>query len=322
MNIDIDKCTKGKVLGRGMNGTTCLAKCGKTQYALKVQRLWRGYVKKSSVSPYWREIEFAERVANKYPKYFTKLYGYDIIYGCDHVQKYKYPFELILPKYQKKFKETAESPYCARFLYALVDGDVESLIKKVNLTHKQYSSMIYQLIDIIDILKKYGYKHTDTNPGNIGYRKTDKKGVYEYVLIDYGSILHSKYIMDNNDRMRWRRSDDMFSIMNILIFNPIWDYISKNKIKINTYEQDVERFKKSSYRALLSKYTNNIHLQLLLFNIVFPGKFQEFVLGNKNPEKIKFIPKLGLPIEDILFIASNFNESSKIKDYLRLKYFN
>ena len=122
-------------------------------------------VEKNLASREWREIEFSLNMANKHPDQFMKLYKYDVVDNCTHVQEYpnelkKYPVYL-----QKIFTKKNNSTYCIRKVYSLVDTVLKDVIRR--LTVKQIYSMIAQTTYIIYLMKEYGYTHNDFHTQNI-----------------------------------------------------------------------------------------------------------------------------------------------------------
>jgi len=102
----LDEITIGKYIAKGMMGTVYLAtdKEG-NKYAYKIGKILPREVKKSLKSEYWRENDFAENLANKYPDQFMYLYDSKIENNCKHTQNFSgFDFTMNdLPKAQQTY---------------------------------------------------------------------------------------------------------------------------------------------------------------------------------------------------------------------------
>ena len=90
----------GQILGKGMFGQTYSVCYDNKKYALKIQKILKKDMNKSSKSGIWREIKFYKFIdsLSKYEQtYFMKMHKYEF-HKCDH--KYKRPFKI----QKKKFK--------------------------------------------------------------------------------------------------------------------------------------------------------------------------------------------------------------------------
>ena len=117
MKTLLNKIEKGDYIAKGMMGTIYLAKNNEgNKYAYKIGKILPKDVKKSLKSEYWRENDFAENLANKFPDQFMKLYDSKIISDCEHKQNFSgFNFTLDdLPKAQQNYyKKLEKSPYCS-----------------------------------------------------------------------------------------------------------------------------------------------------------------------------------------------------------------
>lgn len=320
-----------KKLGQGMIGTTFLVYKKGKKYALKIEHILKKDVKKSLSSPVWREIEFAKKMGKKYPDQFMTLYGHDIIDKCKHKQKYAFDLKMFPKNLQKGIKAIAKSPYCARKLWSLIDFSLHEKLNKLNT--KQIYSAIIQITNICYLMKKHGYSHNDLHPGNIGIKKTKKKYItifskriptfgYIYVAIDYGLVLHKKYKLNKEEKKKlkdpylWYYQIQI--IVNMLVDSLLWKYINKNKIKLAPYEKDLEIFKKHSIYNTLKKFSNNVHIQFRLCEMLFPEIYQQIVLKKQNTKKILKM-KYKTPKEDVFYIMSNIDNYKNIVHYFAKK---
>lgn len=299
-----------KLLGKGYNGSVFL-KDGK---ALKINHILKEEIEPNTKYNLWREIDFAENVGNKYPKYFTKLYDYKIVDDCK-MRTGKVPVSA--PEKIKKYNEKLQkSPYCSELTYELIDGDLDSIIDK--LSRKQVFDMLLQIYEAVMILKKYKFQHRDIHAKNVGYIKK-KNGKYRYKLIDYGAIWHPTYPKNFDDKMIGKsKYGDIWAMFGLILStNRIWDYIDKHNIKINPYKKDLSLYQKK-YKEIdeyFKKFSKDKDIRFNLFQILYPQEFQDFVLKNKSPNKL-LTTDINVNDSYIIYIASNLKKPLNIKNYL------
>ena len=193
-------------LGNGMFGTVYKIKYKNNYFAMKIEHILNEDIIKNIKSQQWREIDFINKFGKKYKDQFIQLYHYDFIQECNHIQKYPVNLKNFDKKNRDKLIKLSKSNTCIRKIYELVDGNVKDLLPKLNI--QQIYSFIIQVSIIVDILQKSKYIHGDFHSGNIGYVKTDKQFIkyknikipifgYIFKAIDYGSIMHPKYKLNN-----------------------------------------------------------------------------------------------------------------------------
>lgn len=321
-----------KTLGHGIYGTTFLALKNNTKYALKIERIKEKDVKKSLSSPSWREIEFTKKMSKKYPEHFMTLYDHTIIDNCTHKQKYPINIKKLPKEFKDEITTLSNSPYCSIKIWSLVDYTLQQKLKK--LTLKQLYSAIIQITYICYLMNKHGYSHNDLHQGNIGIKKTKKKYIkilskkvptygYIYVAIDYGSILHEKYKLSRqekkkiNDKYLWHYQ--LHIIYYLFIHNEIWDYVIKKKIQISPYDDDLKLMKKHEIYKILKTFSNNVHVQFKLCEILFPHIWQTIILKKNNPQKI-FNIRYKIPKADIVYILFNIDNYKNIIHYFNQKF--
>lgn len=325
----IDDVKIGKILGYGMIGTTRLATDSRgNKYALKVEHILKKDMNETYKSPIWREIEFAKTMGEKYPDQFMRLHDYKFIDDCEHKQKYAFNPKEFPPQMQKIFERYADSPYCVVKLYDLKGIQLGKFIKR-NISDKLLKSIIIQIAYIVSLMKKHGYQHGDFHLGNITIQKTNKKTInmYEKYIptngylvsaIDYGGVLHKKYDLINKEIKQLNDScyNDLLTILELFITNGIWNYIKKNRIQIDTFENHVKAYQKIMKKNNLLEISNCPKwINYYVAQFEYPEIHQKIVLGDNYPGKM-FPVKLRLPKEDILFIIKNINYPRKIITYL------
>ena len=295
--INLDEYKIIKELGRGLVGTTYLVKDSKGEkYALKIENILKKDIPKSLSSPYWRELDFIDFMGSRYPEHILYLKDNYIRDDCKHEQSWDgFPFEMSdLPKgMQSYYKKLFASSYCSIKVYSLIDMDMAKYIKKKNFDTKVFYDLLIQIIYIVYLLDKHGYMHGDLHTNNIGLVKTDKKFItilgkrikthgYLIQLIDYGSILHRKYIMTKAQKKIYEESSDLHSILLTLLFEIYYMKIMKKYKNINFY-RDAKINKED--KLILQKYVpenrNNSRLLDFLYKIVFVDKYLKEVVGEK-----------------------------------------
>lgn len=320
-----------KELGHGMFATVYKIQTpNKKKYALKIQ-----HVKKSDIyfnsklkSDVWAEIIFSINFANGYPAQFVKLHKYDFIDGCDVKQKYPFDISGFPIQLQKKFNQLSSSPYCARMVYDLIDGNLYELDGK--LSCKQIYSMIIQLTYSIQLMHMSNYVHSDIHNRNIGWIKTNKTTkiklgkisipTYGYIfkLIDYGMVVNKsdKMTKKEKDEFENNYANELVLLVHFMVDSAVYDYINENKIDIN-FNSTYAEFKKTRYYNLIKKYSINKYIQMFLFDILFPCQYQKIAFG---VHYLQTIPrKLFIPFEDIEYFIVNYKTPNLIIKYFHDK---
>jgi predicted phosphodiesterase len=315
MSIDINDVTIEKSLGSGMSGNVYLAKYNNKSYALKIE-----YVNDDAITPnlkrrLWREIYFAEKFSNNYPDYFVYLHAYDIINDCKEPQTKNQINNKI------KYSSGNYDKYCSRKLYSFVDTTLDKIkLKNLNETY----SMIIQLLNIANLLQNNMFVHADITPNNIGVNYTDKKTInlfgYDvptygklYLLLDFGSVLHKDFIMDEYETKRYNAK--LGNEADIIFFGHVLSELEYKNKKIAgekyNFDKDYELFKKSNKYKKIKHVTHNKEHQIYLYDMFYHEKHVEDYYG-KNI-KINY-STFDIPKEDVLFyILSKRNIEQNIK---------
>ncbi len=173
--MKIDQLKIMKKISRGGSGIVYVVYDKETdmKYALKIskwdERLMRKYLP--------GEIEFNEKVVKKYPDFFIQLKAYEILDDCKLFHKKNYARNLFeIEEREAKneyFANTYYSPLCIKKVYTLVDGTLSHIFHE--LSEEAKIAISIQLMYVFYIMLFERKIQTDTNDGNIGYKKTDKK---------------------------------------------------------------------------------------------------------------------------------------------------
>lgn len=321
----IDNYKKIKKLGSGGQGVVYLVMKNSNKFALKIDHIIDSDIHKNLKSYIWRDIEFSNYMFNKYPNHFIKLIEYDFIDNCKNKYKIKIPIDNLT----QQINEINNCNLCSRRIYQYVDYTLDKIIDKINI--QQVYSIIIQLAYIIYIMHNEGYVHGDLHEYNIGIIITKKKYItilnykvktfgYIVKLIDYGRVLHKKYILkmtDFNVHEKVLLKNDMineikrinFIVTTFPIYKNLpmsvwkkWDNIMNQFIMSNEYNY---------IKSLIPNITDNNELYNL-YLLIYPEKAQKQIL-KKN--YIKVIPsKLRIPLCNYIFLITN-NNPVKIIEY-------
>jgi len=323
-----------KKLGQGVMGTTFLVKKDNVKYALKLQRVLKKDIKQTYKSPLWREIEFS-KFTKKHPDQFIQLIDYEFIDNCSHKQNMpKYVENMFAKKQLDAWKKIQMSDYCIKFIYELRDGVLSDIINKLN--KKEFYSCVIQVINIIYLLMKAGYTHSDIHFGNVMYKKVPKNTTikifdkkvptygYIYSAIDYGLILHKKYELSRYEKKAIaNKINDLTIVMDQFnISKNIWKVLGKNKVPFLPFKNLYDKIKKEPeykiIKPILEKYTKQEQGSLILnlFAVLNQKRMYEIAEFTKYIKVDKYILKQKIDIDDFIYIYSNFYNPKKIILYL------
>jgi hypothetical protein len=318
-----------KELGHGMFGTVYKIKKDNKYYAMKIEHILKEDVEKNLKSPHWREIHFITKMNSICPDQFIKLYDYEFIEDCDHVQKYSVDLKEFAKYHRDKINKLAKSKMCIRKIYELVDGSVRDIINILD--EKQRYSMLAQLAGIINILEKNKYIHGDFHIGNIGYIKTDKKHIkilnhiiptfgYIFKAIDYGSVMHPTYKLSKNNKTYYKNTfgTEFMSVIQTVMMEKekFFNFAFHNKVKLD-YKKNVKQIMNSDLKNVLKEYTDNKDFIFTLAEVLYPEIFQKIILGkhftNIIPINLFFDPA------DFIYIITCDLDLNKIIEYYKMK---
>lgn len=198
-----------KKIGCGSEGSVYKFTHKNKIYALKISH--QENKNKTFSSSYWREIFFANKMHKKYPKYFMKLHHYNISKN-DGTNYTMIDINDISPiKFRNYYKNLINNGYISKFVYDYVEYTLDKLLRKKKTFKKNnILSVIIQISYVAYLLRKNNFINIDMGPKNIGLNKTKQKYLeifgkkiptfgYQVILIDYGKILHKKYILTQDE---------------------------------------------------------------------------------------------------------------------------
>ena len=357
-----------KTLGSGMFGTTYRVRneIDNKIYALKRQKILKSYIEKSTKYYMWREIYFYSWINNHIiksdQKFFMKMIDYKFYSNCDYLNDKYFKEDFINNKLIKKM---IKSKHCLDLLVDLKDGTINQLTQstqstqsiKTKLNSKQLYSMIIQCSYICYLMNKSGYSHNDLHYGNIAYTKVDKDSLikividnkqylfksygYQFSVIDYGLILHKKFILTKKEKNTYQnnmiynkdmKSFYIFCLTNIKEFTKK-KYKKEKKILLDRlYEEKPElyiRIKQlilSFYPNMIKYYddyeidrlSDDIHINKLLFNEIMQYlAIYDINLISKCFNK-KILPN-NISNQDLEFFKLNINNHISIIKYFMNK---
>ena len=321
--MNIDKYKIIKKIKSGGQGTVFLVKYKNKKYALKIEKIFEKDIKKNFDSNYWREIEFATNMNKKYPNIFIKLYDTDIIKNYNYNLDNPYNIDYI--------NKLNKSLYCSRKIYEYINYTLDKIINKLKLC--ELYSILIQLSYAIYIMNKNGYVHCDLHIYNIGIKITNKKFIYLFnkkiptygrivKIIDYSSILHKKYKLNQINNLIGINEKKLFEdlklieirrILDIIYDLPFYETLSINFWNKFDYKKDFNNFLNSDDLILVDNLVKNDLDKYTLFSILYPKKFQKRYLKSKYINVINNI--IRLPVQDIIFLLN----ATHIKTYKDIK---
>lgn len=335
-----------KQLGNGMFGTVYLVSHNNIKYAYKIEHIdkkeYNNY-KKNKKCNIKNELDFSTKFANNYPNQFIQLIDFDFIKKCNHKQTYS--FQSYSIKLTKKtfgeqsvsnFKKLANSPYCSRKIYTLIDTSFDKLKDTDKFNHKELYSLLIQLYYSIFLMHANGYVHGDLNMGNIGVVNTTEKYITIfnkqiptygriYKMIDYGIILNESNYKNTKQLKQIYENAKLTQISMVRILKNVLFYEKSllkiqqisyyNFIKKNIVDNKItyENFTKLEEFKIISNYTNDIQIQYFLLNLLYPELYKKIVFKQNIKQDIQHKPTL--PLEDILFIIKTDTNLKKIIEY-------
>ena len=329
--MDIYKSKKNtykiiKEIGIGMMGTVYLVKDKlNNKYAMKIEKILEKNSEKSLKYDLWREIKFSKTMNKKYPKHFMKIYDHWIDSNCNHIQDWN-KIGLKLENFDKEtqiyYKKLFNSSYCSIKIYSLIDLTLKDIYEKIN--DEQYYDIFIQCLYVMYLCNNLGYLHRDWKMDNIGIVKTKDKYIdifdnkikthgYLVVLLDYGGIIHKKYILSSYEKKLFTiKMTDLFFMFDRYKYNMIYNFTEfENKYKIDTFDNVKinNKIKKDIQEYLPELKKNNDILSQYIYKIKYYDKFENQLIDN-NIKLIK--PKLLLPQKVIEFMIKNIYDIKKI----------
>ena len=320
-----------KELGMGMMGTVYLAEDDQNnKYAMKTEKILKKHSIKSLKYDIWRDIEFSNTMSKKYPEHFMKVYDNWIDKKCKHVQdwdKIGLKLDAFDKMEQKYYKSLFDSSYCSVKVYSLVDCTLKDIIDKIS--DEQYYDIFIQCLYIMHLCETNGYLHRDWKMDNIGLVKTDNEFInilgkkvktrgYNVVLLDYGAVIHKKYILSSYEKKLYSNNmTDLFFMFDRYAHNMIFNFRDfEKKYGTSTFENiTIDDVMVKKIQKYLPKYDkNNKVLEQYVYKIIYHEHFERKIMNDENIVIVK--PKLFLPMKAIEYIIKNIYDVEKCITYL------
>ena len=318
-----------KEFGKGWQATVYLVEeinTGK-KYAMKVEQIFEKDMKETSESMVWREIDFANNLCRKYPEQFMQIYRYEnkkcnYVHKFDNDKKFKDLKHENIKTYNF-FNNLYKSPYCSIKLLSIVDEILENILYKID-DKKIVLDLFIQVIYISYLMNKEGYYHCDLHPRNIGVVYVKKNTnisildrdipTHGYLLqaIDYGKVLHNKYIMKEEEKEYIKYKNDLELNFYRIIFKIMLKNINNKypDIKI-TKLVPISREDDTILNKFLVNFEDNTYFKKYLYKILFFDKFQDQINIKNKVKLFDFIP-----IESVIFIIENYYNLENILIHL------
>ncbi len=307
------------------------------KYALKIQKINKNDIRKNYSSKVWREIDFAKHM-EKYPNHFMKLYNYTFIHDSTYKQQINENMDNWEHNIKKNYLKLQASNHYIKFLYELKDGNLKSIIYKLN--YDQLYSFILQIIYTIYLMNQNGYYHNDIHWKNIAYVKTNKKYIklfnknvptygYIFSVIDYGENTNKKYILSELEKKHIEGMDDstemiyiIYILMDVQILYDNYDkckqynYMDKYNINITKFKKIIKIIKTLPEYKYIKKYIkpDNINCTYALFGIMNKKKLCELIGCKESKYHNMLISK-----DDLIYLLINRKDYVKLFDYFYKK---
>jgi hypothetical protein len=337
-----------KILGKGYNGISYLIERDNNQFVLKRQKLLSNEVKPNFKYSFWREVDFNVFVnnlsKNKQP-YFMKLYEHSVN-NCDYQHKPKY----IPPDQKKELDIRNKSKHCLDMVIEYKGNELYGLLDKKGMSIQERYCMLIQILYAFETIREHGYLHQDIHHGNITYKKTTHPikiygkmlpCEYQYSLIDYGEVKHSKYCTTQKERLNHakhlKNNEDIDQLFPQIICQYYMLYGHYNKTN--------RKYPDINVKNTLSLFCKEINIWNKIKKILCTTNesqkwFDTFEHKNKMIEdwdlinkiyylfsaynRHKFLKYIGwkihipnfIPSKDIIFMVENITDNKKIIKYL------
>lgn len=339
--MSLDNITKIVEVGRGMFGVVYIGTDKKdNKYAIKVDKILPKHKKKNLEYPLWREIDFSKHMASLWPDQFMTLWDYKFVDACDFKMEFteqKFDKKELKQTWVKNQLRLAKSSLCVEKMYDYVDTTYGNIIEKIYKNDKSknksgFIGIMIQVINIICLMSKEGYQHTDFHPGNMGVVYTSKKTV-ELIngikiptngillkSIDYGLVKHKKYKLSKKESQDTQHNYDVLRFITDYCQNEHYEFWKLRKsLDLNPFDED---FGKSLAKHFPTEFQmiekivgfSDKFTAHMAFPFMFPDKFQKHVLGKKY--KKTYQPEFYIPYEAILFMLANIDNPEKILKYM------
>jgi hypothetical protein len=314
-----------KEFGKGWQGTVYLVEDinSRKKYAMKVEQIFKKDMKETSESMVWREIDFSNNLCWKYPEQFMQIYRYEnkkcnYVHKFDNDKKFKDLKHENIKTYNF-FNNLYKSPFCSIKLFSIVDEILENILYKID-DKKIILDLFIQVIYISYLMNKEGYYHCDLHPRNIGiiYVKNNTTisifgkdiPTHGYLLqaIDYGKVLHNKYIMKEEEKEYIKYKNDLELNFYRIIFKIMLKDIDNKKI---TKIVPISKEDDNILNKFLVNFEDNTYFKKYLYKIIFFDKFQDQINIKNKVELFDFIP-----IESVIFIVENYYNLENILIHL------
>ena len=287
--MNFDDITIISTLGVGFHGTTYLVKYNNMNYALKIQHILPNDKNKSYKKGLWRELDLYDYINTLHPlqqKFFTKLYGYEIIDDCNHKQKRT--FEIT----DTELLNLDKSKWCVKLLTEYKGKKtLEQYLFNNTLTTNQTYSIILQICNIMLILYDGGYSHNDLHSANIMLNYTEEKTFMfknkkipyyglQISAIDYGLVLHKKFKINYKDYYR----KGFLENRKAFLFEELYSKIINVIINWDKYVGDCIKMKDKLPKKFQMYSTFNDGIKIII------NEYQDFFIEAKN-KYVKLYPK-------------------------------
>jgi len=329
-------------IGSGFQGETYLVKIDNRELILKRQKItYDEYINDTFNNQIYREIEFYKWI-NKLKKnkiFFMKMISYRKIH-CD---------EDIILKNNFVSEKLKNSKYCLELILEKKDYTLNNdydLLSKTDLLNG-----FIQCLNILRLMHKSGWIHTDTKCDNIAFSLIhNRKDItiknygkittsYIFSLIDYGSILNKNVVYDDvslNNFLKVNIDYDLYFLIEYFLLNnyELYNKIENWQHKTNNISNIIKLVDKKYFDnviSLLKDFSYNIDLDILedknnMFFRILGWEFLQILQIKHNSYfyeiineyyKINIKPNNIIDLKVIFTIKQNYQKYKNIFEILK-----
>ena len=329
-------------IGSGFQGETYLVKIDNKELILKRQKItYDEYINNTFDNQIYREIEFYKWI-NKLGKnkiFFMKMISYRKNH-CD---------EDIILKNNFVSEKLKNSKYCLELILEKKDYTINNNINLLN--NIDLFNGFIQCLNILRLMHKSGWIHTDTKADNIAFSlmhngsnitiKNYGKIITSYIfsLIDYGSILNKNVVYDDlnlNKFIKVNIDYDLYFLIEYFLLNnyELYNKIENWQHKTNNIYNIIKLVDKKIFDniiSLLNDFFYNVDLDILedknnMFFRILGWEFLQILQIKHNSYfyeiineyyKISIKPKNIINLEIIFSIKQNYQKYKNIFQILK-----
>lgn len=255
--------SKLKILGSGFEGIVYDA----GSFVIKVSRV-------STIRHFENSWKFAH-FGNKYPQYFATIFAY----GIFDDPKFKLGGQIPIQKHHDK--KTAKR--------IMKNNSRSTAVVEIMSKHegiKRYTICdVYDVIPIIELLRKHGYAHRDIHSGNLIFDKNMNK----LILLDFTRVIHIGDALSKDDKSYLKEMcldwfNDYVQLLYMLRnYSSVFKYMDERYKRLIDYKQHVKIMKKSNWYKTDNPFKCSNSISLYFYFVFKPDEHAMNLWGHTLP---------------------------------------